>query len=596
MNGFLLASILFANPWGAWALLGIPAVILIHFLQRKSKVLRISTLFLLEKLSPDSRQGQRLTWLQQSLSFWLQILCVLLLAWVLMEPRWLKSNTAQRVFLVLDSSLSMSAYEKEWVEQLTPHLRRIDRLASRTVWTVLETDPDRGVLYEGDSWHGLDQALRNWQPSMPMMDPGHALELARSLAPADSLVIFVTYKKVETPSGVDLISVGEPIENCGLTGMRMQSGRDGMEWQVLAMNFGRKKAQRNWWVEIPGLATSKQTLELEPEQPKVLKGLFPPGINRQEVCLESDRFAMDDRMPLIRPEPKALLYEVRGSQIDDAAVIAKLAQSIPNLSPAGNAQSPDVLFLVLKAGTWTLPPLQAAVILSSNSDSKESLIGGPFVVVDDPLNKGLNWQGLIFQPQAGFTLLQEDRVLLWRGETPVIVLRASEKSSRQLLFNLNFSNSNLARLPAFVLLVNRFMEMVRQDKLAPEAGNLDVAQYFTVRAEENGGTMQIKPEHGKAKSVAGAGAFTVRAPSVPGFFTVEQGPRQLFRGAAQFVDVRLSDFQEAEPADTLAQRDRKLVEAHSESDFLTPLWLLLIVLALLVNWYSLRPSSVEGKS
>ena len=39
--------LLFTNPLGFWALLGIPVVVLIHFLQRQSQVLPATTLFLL---------------------------------------------------------------------------------------------------------------------------------------------------------------------------------------------------------------------------------------------------------------------------------------------------------------------------------------------------------------------------------------------------------------------------------------------------------------------------------------------------------------------------------------------------------------------
>ena len=49
----------FANPAGFWALLALPVVLGIHFLQRQSRRVVTSTLFLFEALNPVSAQGRR---------------------------------------------------------------------------------------------------------------------------------------------------------------------------------------------------------------------------------------------------------------------------------------------------------------------------------------------------------------------------------------------------------------------------------------------------------------------------------------------------------------------------------------------------------
>ena len=108
-----MKSLLFSNPAGFWALLGIPAVLLIHFLQRESRRVRASTLFLLEQLAPESAQGRRFERLRNSAALWLQLLAVLLFAWLLAGPRWLRPDSVQKVVFVLDSSASMSAFSGE---------------------------------------------------------------------------------------------------------------------------------------------------------------------------------------------------------------------------------------------------------------------------------------------------------------------------------------------------------------------------------------------------------------------------------------------------------------------------------------------------
>ena len=78
---------IFLNLWGLLALLGIPLVLIIHMLQRNSQKIPSSTLFLLDAVEPLSRSGRRLEKLKSSLSMWLQLLCVLLLTWLLIKPQ-----------------------------------------------------------------------------------------------------------------------------------------------------------------------------------------------------------------------------------------------------------------------------------------------------------------------------------------------------------------------------------------------------------------------------------------------------------------------------------------------------------------------------
>src|SRR5688500_14225516 len=103
---------LFANPAGLWVLLGLPAIVAIHFLQQRARVVRTSTWFLIEKLAPDSARGRTWDRLRTSRAFWLQLFAVILAAWVLGEPRWVREQSAQTVVIVLDASVSMQAFRE----------------------------------------------------------------------------------------------------------------------------------------------------------------------------------------------------------------------------------------------------------------------------------------------------------------------------------------------------------------------------------------------------------------------------------------------------------------------------------------------------
>jgi len=573
----------FANPWGALALLGLPAVIAIHCLQQKSRTLQISTLFLLERLSPDSKQGRQWTWLRSSLPFWLQMFCVVILTWVLLEPRWLEANAVQRVVVVLDSSISMRAFTDDLPERTSPRLRALALLAPHTYWTLLETDPERPTLYEGLDLTAMQQKLRDWKPGLPAHDPTHALELARSLASRDAVVIFVTDRPHEVPSGVDLLAIGEPIENCGLIGSRLTDTGTDLEWEVLAQNYGQKTAQRSWWLEFAGQKTECQTVEIEPGRAKVLKGQFPPGLDKIEVCLDGDRFPLDDRMAIVRPQPKRLTVDLRG---DDATtdLFVRLTQTLPSLAAAAPGQPADLAFIAASPQAVIPESPHASIVLFDNPAAKDAFVGEPFVTEDDPLNQDLNWQGLIVQSGKPLKLDPADHVLLWKDQAPLIYVRSPGQNRRQLVFNFDFPTSNATRLPAFVLLINRFLESIREDKKAPETRNAELAETLTVAADAHGSAVVLRDASGAETTTPASGVVTLRAPSLPGFFTVTQGGETLLTGAAQFADARESDFRPATTMDTLADHRAKLVELHSRAEALTPLWLLLIGVLIVIYW------------
>ena len=72
--------IILANPLGLLALLGIPTILAIHFLQRKAREIPVSTLFLLDQTRREAASGRRFDRLIPSIPLWMQLLAVLLLA------------------------------------------------------------------------------------------------------------------------------------------------------------------------------------------------------------------------------------------------------------------------------------------------------------------------------------------------------------------------------------------------------------------------------------------------------------------------------------------------------------------------------------
>ena len=114
-------------------------MLLIHFLQRKAKVVPVSTLFLLEKTMRESMSGRRFDRLMNSIPLWMQLLAVLLLTWLLVEPRYAKPRSVQRIAVVLDSSASMEPFRDRLATELAKQLPDLLGPASVAELTLFES-------------------------------------------------------------------------------------------------------------------------------------------------------------------------------------------------------------------------------------------------------------------------------------------------------------------------------------------------------------------------------------------------------------------------------------------------------------------------
>lgn len=570
-----------ANSSGLWALLGVPAILLIHFLQTKSRTIRVSTLFLLKPLAKESTGGRRIERLRNSVPLWLQLLAVVLLAWLLAEPRWIKSDSTQGVVVVLDSSLSMRAFQQQLAAVLPARLRTLARSAAKTEWILIESDPAQPTLYTGGDVEALAAVLKKWKPRLGAHDFMPALRLGQSLLRQHGLLIFVTDRRVEKlPAGVELIAIGTPTDNCGFAGLRIETGK--AVWHALVKNYGATLQRRSWWIEIGGQKSAPEQIALEPGQALALKGSFPGGTQTCTLVLSGDAFSIDDRLPIALPQPKRLKVSAEtGTSFSE--FFDQLLASAQAIDRIAENDAPDLKLAVYSPLSPVLPAGNALVFLKEPGP-RDKFLAGPVIAENDPLTDGLNWQGLLCKDTLRIPQKPEDRVLLWQDDRPLISVRGG--AHRQLLFSFDLDQSNAKRLPAFVILLHRFIESVRSEKIAPETVNVETNQTLRVNADPAGKPVELRADDASGNvTAAPAQAQTLRAPVEPGFFEVKQGSAILLKGAAHFADARTADLRGAESFDSLQNRTiASLAEKNSRQDFLAPVWTLLVAGLLTLNW------------
>jgi len=546
-------SLFLANPWGLLVLAGLPAILAIHLLRRKSRQVVVSTLFLIERALPSSEGGRRIRVLRNSFPLWVQLLAVAALAWLAAQPRWIDRTSTQTVVAVFDESASMSAFRREALARARAELRRLAGAASQTQWIVIGSDRSR-LAAGSDLEAVLAEAGKTWRPALGVHDPSEALRLARMLAGEQGCVIFLTDRppaRGTSAAASNWIAVGRPIENVGFIGARAEADH----WSALIKNCSPAAREVRWRA---GEKAPWQSAQLGPGATTEISGAWPEKTDRLTLELENDPFALDNRLPLIRPREKSLgLFVAPGE--DFAKLFEQIARLATPAQPASPAEADAAL------GTYDPKVPQAppgnAILFLADADPSAKPLTGPIVAENDPLMEGLSWQGLMARESDPMPPQPGDAALLWQEARPLIFLRTTE-AGLQLCLNFDVRQSNAAHLPAFALLLHRFFDRLRESKEAYSAANVDTGQLVPV-----------------------AGAGKVRAPDQPGFFEVKdpQG-RLLFEGTAQFADPRQSDFQAAASGGGVEAVAHQSRLANARGAVLDPLWLFLASALMLWNW------------
>ncbi|MDR1009832.1 MAG: BatA domain-containing protein [Opitutaceae bacterium] len=576
----------FTNFAGFWALLGIPAVVAIHFLQQRSRTVRTSTLFLLEALAPESRGGRRFDRLRLSRAFWLQIAAVLLATWSLAQPRWVRNESAQVVVAVLDDSMSMRVFHDEAVREVDKLFSRSRGRAAHTEWVVMTSNARQPVLYRGGDRRAALSAVEAWEPSSGTHECETALRLGRTLSGASGATWFFTDRRGRAPADQPTVGVGRPAPNAGFAGARCD--RNG--WRALVRNYSDAPLSREWWLESGGQRSAARRIEIGPGGLVELSATFPEGADSCVLVLAGDAFASDDRLPMVRPVPKRLSVGMEMNGEGARAFFRKLAESVPGVEFAPR-DSGALRLADLQDGS--IAPAGAAIFVARASGggggggAARGVQTAPVVAERHALTDGLNWQGLVGTGAAGLRRAEGAEVLLWQGGEALAWV-----SNRRLFLNFDWEAGNAARLPSMVLLIRRFIEETQAWQDSAYSANFDAGA--PVRAGGGGsvaggsvtGALVLESADG-ARELSGAEAAVLRAPGDAGFFTVRRGGRVLVRGAAQFADARQGDFRECArfvSGAPDAGAEREMLIRNSRGDPLANVWLVMMGAALMWSW------------
>lgn len=600
-----------ANPAALWALLGIPLVLAIHFLQRRSRRVVVTTLFLLETQRRESEKGSRIVNLRQSVPLWLQLLMVLLITWLLAGPQWMRKDSVLRLAIVMDSSASMHAFQNQAVESVSAFAARFLPVGARAELTLLESDPGAQALYRGASASELAVALANdWKPTLGTHDQAPSLREARQLVGQQGAVLWVTdHPPSQTlPYDAKTLSVGQATDNVGWAGVQVQEKDGQWSWRAIVKNYSKTPQTRTWQADVQDSLSPATAITLAPDESRIISGPFVVPATGQDpyageqltLILQPDALTADDCLPILLPRPKPLSYYLqRGRRDPSGDELTQLLARLGNLTRVGQAAEADLRILTWPPSLALEENQHACIFASPSRETNAPPLMGSIVAESHPLVEGLNWQPLLAREGMVIPHEKQDEVLLWQGSRPLITLRRTAGNAWQLACHFDLSTSNARKLPALAILLHRFAERIRLEKIAKESANFDLRERLRVayRKEPEAPDLSMQKPSGEVIRIPAHQATLLRAPAEAGFFEIRQGEQTLLLGAAHFADVREARLTEAAPLDETGELKSTLMESRLEQDPAWQLWLLTVLAALLSSWWGRsKLSRAEAKS
>lgn len=599
-----MMTALFANPWGLLALLGLPIVLAIHFLQHRTREVAVSTLFLLDAAPRETTAGRRIDRLVPSIPLWLQLLMVMLLALVLSSPRSPWQAKTRRLAVVIDDSASMLPAKADALDRFAKMTREITGMGARAGFLVLPANPSSPRIYAGDRADEARAAIARWEPMGGPVDPAPALRLARERVGATGVVAWLTDTPVENlPADAALVSVGKPVANVGITGVTFSRRDNAACWDAIVVNRGGHPESRQWHLEWDKDGrTPPATVALEPGQFTTIGGPVPAGATRLQLVLTPDAFPLDDTFPFVKPAQRTLL--VRDTLPDTLRWLPKLLRKgVASLDPALEGESPDLDLAGSSDGVF--PPLGHAILINLAVEPDAPVLDGVPVAARHALNDGLVWDGLAVAGKFFLPTRPGDIPLVWINGQTMISLRESHPSAppdgttapaagatphHQLVIHFNPNQANLSRLPAAAILMLRFCEQRRAEKSATAWERVDPGQSLS-NLLPGGTSPRVIEDLGRDGGVLATRTFGpggqagLHAPPRPGFFRVRDGDLVLLEGAVAFADGREGDFSRCAPADTFATAHVSASRGEAKDNSWWKPVVLGVLGMLLLSWY-----------
>jgi Ca-activated chloride channel homolog len=605
----------FANPWGLLGLLSLPIITAIHLFQRRFPPLLVAGAHLWGAETRVQTAGRRRDRLPITASLLLELAAGLIFSLALAQPRFGEMGSVAHLVVVLDNSASMSgtpADEPGFRETAVATIgERMDELGRDARVTLIRS----GILptllgQQAMPWDQARSALSEWQPQAPRHDFSSAWDEAARIVGEDGKFLFVTdlidERSSTLPMGMEIVSVGRRLPNVAISTARWTFDSETGQGTLFVRisNYGSAPVTAT----LTGTASEQTILEqqipLDADSAAPLEVGIPGGIGQLtlNVSAPGDGLAVDNTVTLV--EPKVRLLSVAVTLPDDSAEQRLVRRALSAMSDVQLGPPEQAHLLIGPAGDLPEPrgelwwlgigPINPSPIVRRQA---RDLLGPYLVEKQHPLLDGIVLGGVVWGGVQPTDLPL--RPLISAGRT-VLLGQLIETAMPAWLMNVDLARSNLGESPDWPILMTNLIERRRDELPGLRLWNFHVGETIAFRApptEANAtrtDALTLVHASGSERTLVRDRSDHVEITRLErtGVYEVLDREDVIGRFAVNFFDAdesrslaALAPGRRQARAETIATR-LSIDDAYS---WLMVLAILLLLAAILTDWYVLRP-------
>ena len=263
----------FFNIIGLLALLGVPAVIILHMLKQKQKDVKIPSTFLWERAVDTSVQSKPWQKLKKSLPLILQLIAAAALGLAAARPYVTAFGTSYNYVVVMDSSASMSADElgesrlelaKDRAEKL------IGSASASSNITVISACEVPYTVYSGNDKNAAQSAIRGIEQTYGGIDTDALESLAAAEAAKIEGGIYIFTDNADDfktlKDSANMRYTGQSTENAAIT----LASANGGNVLVSMANYGTQDVRKTVTVYVNDMAVAVSDVILQGNEQKTI--------------------------------------------------------------------------------------------------------------------------------------------------------------------------------------------------------------------------------------------------------------------------------------------------------------------------------------
>lgn len=472
----------FIQTGGAWAFLGLAAILALYMLKRRFEEHEVPSTYLWRRMLADQNANRPFQKLRKNLLMVLQLAVVALLALALMHPA-TKGLAGGDYVLIFDTSLSMRADGR--MEQAKERaLRMVDEMAAGSSVTVITAGSEvETPLSRSEDTVRVKQAISSVRAGYA----GAALERAVSLAQAmareiDGLNIIVFSDDYEAPEGIRTINAGRGAENRAILSVKLARRADANEAVVVVANYG-EACDVTLEIEADGALWDVHTVSLEKEQTLGVSFTLPDDVQAVHARIrQSDALAEDNEAWGVPQETRSHVVAYAGDKnvFLETAIGLREDVELVKTDFEGLASAKAEMYVAVQNGLTVISRTGATSITAGEEKLAEN---GSLVVSNrEALMDGVSVDGVAIR---SYRPLTGGRTLLsLNGDT---LISADDDS---VVFGFDLHNTNFPlRLGFPVLMRNLLSEMLEETTLATDSLKAGDTLRFSAASESRAEVM-----------------------------------------------------------------------------------------------------------